>query len=151
MAENFEAPASDPMLLDDLDAFLRRAAFDVDDLPAAQQLVDRLMQVRHADSWQPIDTVPRDGSDVLLFEPFDPEDFSAGGNVWRDSWDADSPGGPDWDVAADSSPTHWRPDLAPPATPKTTAGTVHPDCAWPKCDCKWPGLDNECRAAKEAV
>jgi hypothetical protein len=35
-------PANDPLLLDDLDSFLRRAAFEIEDLRAAEELVNRI-------------------------------------------------------------------------------------------------------------
>lgn len=80
---------------DDFRALLREAA---DALEAARK-----------DGWQPIETAPKDGSEIILF---DPDYFQRSGFEGRYS----APRG-NWLSSYDSpvNPTHWRPLPAPPA------------------------------------
>ncbi len=67
--------------------------------------------------WQPIETAPKDGSEVLLFVP----SASFGRNVMSAVWDNDN-GGCDasWVVLegyiGEYNPTHWMPLPPPPST-----------------------------------
>lgn len=51
----------------------------------------------------PIARAPRDGTQILTFDP------GLDTNWLEDFWDTESPGGPDWSVAPESQPTHFRP------------------------------------------
>jgi hypothetical protein len=65
--------------------------------------------------WQPIETAPKDGTTVIVYDPayaqpvvpgaWDSEEEAEGGQTWRAS-DAE------WDRL---NPTHWMPLPAPPA------------------------------------
>jgi Protein of unknown function (DUF551) len=64
------------------------------------------------DNWQPIDTAPRDGTRILLYDRYEREqDFARFVGAWGDSpvgyWFA-IPG------AYRKRPTHWQPLPAPP-------------------------------------
>ena len=65
-------------------------------------------------SWQPIDTAPRDETPILLFSPDAREHVPMLGrcfdNEWYDYWSDSKP-------AIDADPTHWMPLPAPPVTP----------------------------------
>jgi hypothetical protein len=76
-----------------------------------EQMHEELMEARHngQPAWLPIDTVPRDGTEVLLYQP-----HQVCGGTWSDRWLDDAPGGPGWDVAGESDPSHWQPLPASP-------------------------------------
>jgi len=69
--------------------------------------------------WQPIETAPRDGTEVLIFEARHSfgYDYAVGKFVLR--WDGDTIGG--WSNRNSSSaynhPTHWQPLPLPPVQP----------------------------------
>jgi hypothetical protein len=44
--QRWTLPDADPLLLDDVDAFLRRAAFELEELAMAQSLIDRISAAR---------------------------------------------------------------------------------------------------------
>lgn len=66
-----------------------------------------------SDEWRPIASVPKDGTDVLLFQPH------TTGGIWTDYWDEDAPGGPDWAICSEAEPTHWKPVPPLPVPPST--------------------------------
>lgn len=76
--------------------------------------------------WQPIETAPRDGTDVLLFVPWKGKDVMAVG------WWAQAIGGHwclaggveiDTDIFDYADPTYWMPLPDPPIAPAAPAAT----------------------------
>jgi hypothetical protein len=71
--------------------------------------------------WQPIDTAPKDGTEILLF---DGEVVTVGGWISEVDQGADYEGqgliAPGWWSLAlkDNKPTHWQPLPPPPVTPQ---------------------------------
>ncbi|MDG6094784.1 hypothetical protein LOC54_06620 [Acetobacter sp. AN02] len=58
-------------------------------------------------TWQPVATVPRDGSPVMLFvRGADRKEY-----IWLDRWNSYLSR---WEAAGASRPTHWRPVPGPP-------------------------------------
>jgi hypothetical protein len=75
-------------------------------------------------SWQPIETAPRDGTRILVYDPSESEGGPVLAAYWSDSvwwqdawmvWDCRSDG---WQV----SPTHWMPLPSPPTGPDQRPG-----------------------------
>lgn len=75
-----------------------------------------------APEWQPIETAPKDGRDVLLSE---------GRTVWVDEWIINGPDScwmmcDQWEEPA--TPTHWTPLPAPPeSSPAAPSAVAHED------------------------
>lgn len=59
--------------------------------------------------WRTIDTVPRDGCAVLLYQNMD----GRGDYIWLDRWDYQDRR---WRLAPHGAPTHWMPIPPPPHT-----------------------------------
>ncbi len=70
--------------------------------------------------WQPIETAPKDGSLILVFEPTCHADEQIWMTEWRANTAATSWGGSEggaWTIYMDGQriePTHWMPLPAPP-------------------------------------
>lgn len=64
--------------------------------------------------WQPIETAPKDGTRLLVFDP------DVGRIVAGAGWDNDTPAQIRWEVMNDICvcPTHWMPLPAAPKEPK---------------------------------
>jgi hypothetical protein len=90
------------------------------------RLADRLA-AKGEEGWRPIETAPRDGTEVYLWSP----DAGDGGEAFTGYWQdcEDYPGGGAWwsrptdPFNIDSDPTRWRP-LPPPPEPSKTGPTV---------------------------
>lgn len=99
---------------------------DADELDAAAAFIDG------SSGWQPIETAPRDGREILLFtvqvvDDYCDEAFSAvqigrwdNGNTCSDPLWARAPG---WDLHRIGEPTHWMP-LPPPPLPLKAKGEM---------------------------
>ena len=112
---------------------LRRRAQEciLRDLPAAQAEVTRLTQARDAQTWQPIETAPKDGTKVLLCQAFNVDGGPIGKSAWgifvqvAAWWGAENGGSGAWIVYCSMvrdpdlhfKPTHWM-----PLPPSPTAG-----------------------------
>lgn len=77
-------------------------------------MVDELREARRQQRWQPIETAPRDGTEMLggrLYEGVQKTWFSGRRQRWL-YWTANGTDASSWD------PTHWMPLPTPPeATP----------------------------------
>ncbi len=75
-------------------------------------------RLRAAQAWQPIETAPRDGTEVIMFGHgcLGAGFYEAGGNYRRgdDGWWWEMDRG-DLLTAKNADPTHWRPLPDPPA------------------------------------
>ena len=88
-----------------------------------KQAITALSQARDAaleEGWQPIETAPRDQTEILVFVPSrSPPVFTA---QYIDGWSASTEGryAPEDDFYGDEDfePTHWRPLPAPPGNLK---------------------------------
>ena len=94
----------------------------VDEATTDAVVVARALLAREqAAGWQPIETAPKDGTDVLLYSPDAISDAMIG--HWVDGFGPPGDGGawwPDNDSARfpiDAWPTHWQPLPPPPALP----------------------------------
>jgi len=78
-------------------------------------LVGELMQAMGGDRWRPIETAPKDGTEVLVYcSGFYVSSFTSGS--WYD------PGAPEFDILGTGlEPTHWMPLPAPPEPPSPTS------------------------------
>lgn len=74
-------------------------------------LNQRMETNEHREKWEPIDSAPRDWTDVLLFDPAYPHDHRT---VFEGYFDAETEA---WLSAEGEtvSPTHWQPLPEPPA------------------------------------
>lgn len=78
-------------------------------------MVDTYKKAAQAHAWQPIETAPRDGTDVLAYIP------DAYNKIDIVSWQSDGAGGKAWcrarcvDGLEAGQPTRWMPLPAPPA------------------------------------
>jgi hypothetical protein len=72
--------------------------------------------------WQPIETAPKDGTELLLYGPFVPT-----GGTYMDigRWTDYADGFWDWS-ADDSQPTHWMPLPSPPSYGQQDESTPAP-------------------------
>lgn len=90
--------------------------------PVYQRLVDTRNAILDGSLWRPIDTAPRDGTDILLFFPHLGDRHSPSGII-EGSWFSSSKKTDDgWDTMIGSigEPTHWMPLLTPPKGDDTT-------------------------------
>lgn len=92
-------------------------------LSEARAEVERL---RAAQAWRPIETAPKDGTEIILFaieEGFEDE----GPSVWIGSWSTTAWYGPAWTAYEHRSeteyltPTHWLPLPSPPSAKEAGA------------------------------
>jgi hypothetical protein len=68
--------------------------------------------------WQPIDTAPRDGRQILLYQPEEggcigPEDFELGYYIFAGRWVVNAWYCTEYE-AFEKSPSHWQPLPEPP-------------------------------------
>lgn len=83
--------------------------------PEAAISVASSPSVTPPDAWQPIETAPRDGSEILVgdFKETDVEDHCYGVVFWREGKWTDGLG-PAWAWSGEFYPTHWMPLPSPP-------------------------------------
>jgi hypothetical protein len=77
----------------------------------ADRMLRTALSATGAAAWQPIETAPKDGSEILVARPGG--EFQSGG-VDKDRWQRRAW----WKSAGDNQPTHWQPLPAPPITPE---------------------------------
>lgn len=81
--------------------------------------------------WQPIETAPRDGTDIFIWSHIINKPISV---HWR------SDDGGDWFISdclpycIDPYPTHWMPIPPPPQTDTAAPVEAHPDSYWALCN-----------------
>jgi hypothetical protein len=93
--------------------------------------------VAEARGWQPIETAPRDGRNVLVFEPGGtyPSGYSfpatVGTAYW---WNGDGVNHPGWNgpINPRGFPTHWMPLPDPPAALRPEGNRRCPTCDGPQ-------------------
>lgn len=117
----------------------REVRFADDEVAAARSRVEALCRPQ----WQPIETAPKGGRDlILLLTPSDFPQF-AYSNTW---WTAG--------FSVECKPTHWMPLPPPPgATPPAPAQTIHDQIeAAKRAVSEWPeGLRKQARVATAAL
>lgn len=77
--------------------------------------------------WRPIDSAPRDGNEILLWDPDRAVDSRMQIGLWNDIWET-----PGWQSCMENEaltrPTHWMPLPDPPGA---AMAAEKPDC--PRC------------------
>lgn len=65
--------------------------------------------------WQPIETAPKDGGDILVFFPEDEGVLRVSYGYY--GWKINPDGGTEFDYEITGNPTHWMPLPNPPVSP----------------------------------
>jgi hypothetical protein len=100
---------------------------------SAAALITGLLQARAVAqcAWMPIETAPKDRTRILLFQA----GRGAFEGWWHTAWPSPEAYWMD-DADSEPQPTHWRPTLPLPSTPRRTPFGCDPEkCTYPDCTC----------------
>ncbi len=89
----------------------------------APALLHEVLAHRKAEAWQPISSVPKDGTTVMVYVP----DFEKITEAWfceqTGLWPHSAAYSEEGEPCNVGQPTHWRPLPAPPTTPEAEGGS----------------------------